>query len=116
MTRSLATLSLAVGLPWSGVGFAQSPAPVPGASTTLTATVTAVDAAARTVEVVTGVGPALRAVKLGCGGVTEVKTAGGKMPLAQLKQGDLVRVEYAKGAEGNTARTIEALPWPGGAR
>ena len=115
MTRVLSILSLALGLSWAAVGFAQSPAPVPG-STTLTATVTAVDAGARTVEVVTGVGPALRAVKLGCGGVTEVKTAGGKMPLAQLKQGDLVRVEYAKGAEGNTARTIEALPWPGGAR
>ena len=116
MTRGFSTLSLAAGLCWAVVGFAQSPAPVPGASTTLTATVTAVDAGARMVEVVTGVGPALRVVKLGCGGVAEVKTAGGKMPLAQLKQGDLVRVEYAKGTEGNTARTIEALPWPGGGR
>ncbi len=115
MTHGLSILSLAVSLFGGGVSFAQPAAPASGASTTLMATVTAVDVRAQTVDVVTGVGFALRVVKLGCGR-TEFKTAGGSLSLAQLKPGDLVRVEYAKGVEGNAARTIEALPWPGGGK
>ena len=116
------TLSLAVGVSWGAVSFAQSPAPATspgsGSQIALTATLRSVDAKARTLEVVTGVGPALRVVKFSCGERVLVKTAGGNAPLAQLKPGDLVRVEYAKGAEGNVASTIEALAWPaaGGGR
>lgn len=118
----LSTLSLAVGLSGGALSFAQSPVPAtpPGSSSpiALTATVRSVDAKARTLEVVTGVGPALRVMRFSCGERVLVKTAGGTAPLAQLKPGDLVRVEYAKGAEGNAATTIEALAWPaaGGAR
>ncbi len=92
-----------------------SPAPTPTAplpSATLTATVRSVDAQARTLQVVTGVGYALRVVKISWKEAPMVKaaTAGGGM--SQLKQGDLVRVEYAKAPEGNVVMSIELLPSP----
>ena len=118
----ISTLFFAVSLSWGAVSFAQSPAPAmlpgSGSSSTLTATVRSVDAPARKLEVITGVGPALRVVRFSYGERAEVNTARGMAPLAQLKPGDLVRVQYTKGADGMAAKTIEALPWPeaGGAR
>ena len=72
----------------------------------------AVDAQARTLELVTGVGYALRVVKLTLEDRAEVKTPAGLAPPAQLKPGDRVRVEYTKSADGNTATAIEVLPPP----
>jgi hypothetical protein len=100
-------------------GFAQPPSPAAGSGgPALTATVRSVDARARTLELVTGVGHALRVVKLAFDERTEVKSAAGTASLAQLKPGDLIRVEYTKDAGVNTAKTIEVLPRPdaGGAR
>ena len=111
---------LALGILWcTSPSFAQPPSPAAGSGpTTLTATVRSVDAQARTLEVVTGVGHVLRVVKLSFAEGAEVKTAGGMTPLAELKPGDLVRVAYTKGADGNAVKTIEALPRPeaGGVR
>ena len=79
----------------ANAGFAQPKPPASGAGTVaLTATVRSVDARVRTVEVVTGVGSVLRVVKLACGERVEVKGVGVVVPLAQLKLGDFVRVEY----------------------
>jgi len=110
----LLTLSFAVFLSGGAASAAPpsaaaTPAPVPPA--TLTATVRSVDAQARTLEVVTGVGHALRVVKISWKEAPTVKAAAGA-GMAQLKPGDLVRVEYAKAPEGNVVRTIELLPRP----
>jgi methenyltetrahydromethanopterin cyclohydrolase len=94
-------------------GYAQPPSPPSGsAAPALTATVRSVDAQARTLEVVTGVGHALRVVKFAFDERTEVKSAAGTASLAQLKPGDLIRVGYTKDAGVNTAKTIEVLPRP----
>ena len=70
------------------------------------------DAQARTLQVVTGVGHALRVVKLSWKEAPTVKAAAAGTGMAQLKPGDLVRVEYAKTPEGNVVSTIELLPSP----
>jgi hypothetical protein len=63
-------------------------------------------------QVVTGVGYALRVVKLSWKEAPTMKAAAAGAGLSQLKPGDLVRVEYAKAPEGNVVRTIELLPSP----
>jgi len=93
-----------------------SPAATPAAplpSATLTATVQSVDAQARTLEVVTGVGYALRVVRLSWKEAPTVRAAATGAGMSQLKPGDLVRVEYGKAPEGNVVKTIELLPSPG---
>jgi hypothetical protein len=92
-----------------------SPAATPAAtvpSATLTATVQSVDGQARTLQVVTGVGHALRVVKISWKEAPTVKAAAAGAGMSQLKPGDLVRVEYAKALEGNVVKTIELLPSP----
>jgi hypothetical protein len=74
--------------------------------------VQSIDAQAKTLEIVTGVGYALRVVKLSWKTAPTVKAAAAGASLSQLKPGDLVRVEYAKAPEGNVVRTIERLPSP----
>jgi hypothetical protein len=94
---------------------AATPAATPAAplpSATLTATVQSIDAQARTLQVVTGVGYALRVVKISWKEAPTVKAAAAGAGMAQLKPGDLVRVEYTKSPEGNVVRTIELLPSP----
>jgi len=91
------------------------PAPTPAAlaaSATLTATVRSVDAQARTMEVVTGVGYALRVVKLSWTAAPTVKAAAAGAEMTQIKRGDLVRVEYVRAPGGNVVKTIEVLPRP----
>jgi len=113
---SLLTLFLAVFLSGGATSAAPpSPAATPApavSSATLTATVRSVDAQARALEIVTGVGYALRVVKLSWKETPTVRAAAAGTGVAQLKPGDLVRVEYAKAPEGNVVRTIELLPRP----
>jgi hypothetical protein len=93
-----------------------APTPTPTASVspaTLTATVQSVDAQTRTLEVMTGVGYSLRVVKLSWKEPPTVKAAATAAGMAQVKPGDLVRVEHAKSAEGDVVKTIEVLPRPG---
>ena len=91
------------------LGFAQPPATAKGL-VKLTATVRSVDAQAQTLEVVTGVGLALRVVSLACGEVPYARTATGRAALGELTAGDLVRIEYAQGSGGNATKTLELLP------
>ena len=102
---------------FSGAGSAAPPSPVPTPaaplpSATLTGTVQSIDAQARTLQVVTGVGYALRVVKLSWKEAPTMRAAAAGAGMSQLKPGDLVRVEYAKAPEGNVVRTIELLPSP----
>jgi len=113
---------LIAGLCASAASGAQAPPPTrpaePTPAVTLTATVRAVDARTRTLQVLTGLGPALWVVTLVCDERATVRSDAGEVPLYQLKAGDLVRVRYAKVPAGNTATAVELLQWPqaGGAR
>ena len=112
----LSILSLAMFLSGGTASAAPpSPAATPaavGPSVTLTATVQSIDAQARTLQVVTGVGHALRVVKISWKEAPTVKAAAAGTGMAQLKPGDLVRIEYTKAPEGNVVETIELLPSP----
>ena len=110
---------MAMVLAWGSAFAAQSassPTPTPSDSRTLVATVRAVDAQAGTVEVVTGVGLALRVVTFSFTERTEVRAAGAQVPRGQLKAGNVVRVDYTKDAQRNVAKSVEVQPAPPGAR
>ena len=72
-----------------------------------------VDASARVIEVTTGVGLALRVVRLQVPAETQVTGggAGAPLPFPQLQPGDVVRVSYGAraGGEGYVAYTIERV-------
>jgi len=109
------TLCFSVFLSGAASAAPPSPAATPAAtvpSATLTATVQSIDVQSRTLQVVTGVGHALRVVKISWKEAPTVKAAAAGAGKAQLKPGDLVRVEFTKAPEGNVVRTIELLPNP----
>lgn len=80
---------------------------------TLQGAVRVVDVRARAIEVTTGVGLALRVMRLQVPTDTRVSAAGaeGVLPLGQLRPGDIVRVSYGtgRGGEGYVAYTIERV-------
>jgi hypothetical protein len=113
----LLTFCLSLFLPGAPSAAPPSPSPpappaAPLASTTLNATVQSIDTQAGTLEVVTGVGYALRVLKLSWKVSPTVKAAASGAGLSQIKPGDLVRVQYAKTTQGNVLSTIELLPPP----
>ena len=96
-----------------------SPQTVPSAAAidapllTATGTVLSVDVKSSRLEVITGVGLALRVLKMNCGEQTEIRSRGKGIGLDSLKRGDLVRVSCRPSREGNLAIAIELLPPPG---
>lgn len=68
-----------------------------------------VDVRARTLEVTTGVGMALRVVRLAVPAQLQVTASGATLPLARLQPGDLVRVSYGSREGAYVAYTIERL-------
>jgi hypothetical protein len=72
-------------------------------------TVRVVDVRGRAFEVTTGVGMALRVVRLQVPADTRVTAAGAVLPLARLQSGDVVRVSYGGRPGGYVAYTIERL-------
>jgi hypothetical protein len=68
-----------------------------------------VDVRGRALEVLTGVGMALRVVRLQVPADTRVTAAGSPLPLARLQAGDLVRVSYGARPGGFVAYAIERL-------
>jgi hypothetical protein len=101
--NAFATAALVLG--WTATSVAQPPAPA-ASPATVTATVRAVAKEARELELVTGVGYALRTVKLRLPETAEVRTATGLAARDQLKAGDVVRVEYVKRADGDTVTKV----------
>jgi hypothetical protein len=63
----------------------------------------------RAVEVTTGVGHAVRVVRLQIAPDTRLSAGGSALPLAQLQPGDIVRVSYGARPSGYVAYTIERL-------
>jgi len=78
---------------------------------TLQGAVRVVDVRGRAIEVTTGVGFALRVLRLQVPTETRVSAAGAALPLGLLRSGDIVRVSYGtgRGGEGYVAYTIERV-------
>lgn len=76
---------------------------------TVVGAVRAVDTRARTLEVTTGVGLALRVVRMRVPAETPITERGGALAFPALKPGDVVRVAFGARPEGFVAYTIERL-------
>ncbi len=72
----------------------------------LQGTVQRVDVPARALEITTGVGMALRVVRLRVAAETRLTAAGAALPLAQLRPGDIVRASFGTRPGGFVAYTI----------
>lgn len=84
----------------------------PAPADSLTATVAAVDTQARTLEVITGVGHALAAVRLEIPPACRIMVGGARRQLADLRPGDIVRIQYRKLGERDVAENIETVELP----
>ncbi len=89
-----------------------APASPPGDAVTLTGTIRSNEARTRTLELIAGVGMALRVVRISCPEGTPVKAEGAAAGVSRLKPGDVVRVDYARTPKENVAKSIELLPKP----
>lgn len=85
------------------------PPPPPPATHSVQGTVRVVDVRGRAFEVTTGVGMALRVVRLQVPADTRVTAAGAALALAGLQAGDIVRVSYGARPGGYVAYTIERV-------
>ena len=63
----------------------------------------------RAVEITTGVGHAVRVVRLQIVAETQLTAGGTTLPLAQLQPGDIVRVSYGARPSGYIAYAIERV-------
>ena len=75
----------------------------------LTATVRALDTRAQTLDVITGVGHALRLMRVQVGPGCEIRVAGAAAQLRDLKPGNIVRIQYRKTPSAMMAERIETV-------
>jgi hypothetical protein len=68
-----------------------------------------VDVRARTIEVTTSVGMALRVVRLRVPPQTRITAGGAPLAFAQLKPGDIIRVSFGSRPSGSVAYAIERV-------
>ena len=87
---------------------AQQATPTP-ATHSVQGAVRVVDVRGRALEVTTGVGMALRVVRLQVPADTRLTAAGVAVPLSQLAPGDIVRVSYGARPGGYVAYTIDRV-------
>src|SRR5436309_11140265 len=92
-----------------------TPASSEGAAETLVATVCSCDPEAKTMNLLTGCGHALRMVKISVPSGTKLARKGQSLRLSDLKPGIIVRVQFRKSEELNLAQTVEVQE-PGGGR
>lgn len=79
------------------------------ATSSVTGTIRSVDVRGRTVDVIAGVGHALRSVWMLVSPECYVSVAGETGRLDDLRRGDVIRVEYGEEVEGLVAVRIEAV-------
>jgi hypothetical protein len=82
---------------------------VPPTTHRVQGTVHMVDVRGGALEVTTGVGMALRVVRLQVPAALRVTASGTPLPFARLQAGDIVLVSYGSRPGGNVAYTIERL-------
>lgn len=76
---------------------------------TVTGSIRVVDNRTRTLEVTTGVGMALRAIKVRLDTDTRITAEGASLPADSLRAGDIVRISYGERPGGYLAYTIERI-------
>src|SRR2546427_1935351 len=86
-----------------------------GAGETLVATVCSCDPEARTMNLLTGCGHALRMVKISVGSEAKLAQKGRAVQLSELKPGAIVRVRFRRSEDVNKAQSVE-VETPGGGR
>jgi len=85
------------------------------ASETLVATVCSCDPDARTIDLLTGCGHALRMVKISVGTEAKLAQKGKAVRLSEIKPGTIVRVQFRRSEDLNLAHSVE-VEAPGGGR
>lgn len=85
----------------------KSPTVTPGGVQTVTATVRSVDESARTVDLLTGVGHALRVVRVSAAENCQIRVKAAAAGLRDIKPGVICRVQFRKIAARNVAERIE---------
>jgi len=75
----------------------------------VTGTVKVVDQSTRALEVITGIGHALRLVRMQVSPESQITVAGAAGRLDDVKRGDIVHVEYRETAQANVAERIEVV-------
>lgn len=75
----------------------------------VTATVRALDTKAYTLDVLTGVGHAVRLLRVRVAPECQIKVAGAAAKLGDLKAGSIVRMQYRKTPAGMLAEKIETV-------
>lgn len=109
---TLAVLALAFGPRSSPPASAPAVPPEPpaagGEPAYLNCTVRAVDTKARTIDVITGVGYALRQYRMGVAPACEITVGGSEADLKSLKPGTIIRVRYQPVAVGKAAARLIA--------
>ena len=102
---SLLLIGASVGSAW----LQRSSQPASGEPPSLAATVRSVDAKKGTLDVITGVGLALRVVRFRVDEQCQIKVKGGAAKLTDLRPGEVVRLQYRKIDDRRMAQTIETL-------
>ena len=92
-----------------------SPVASEGAGETLVATVRSYDPDARTIDLLTGCGHALRVVKISLGSDAKLSQKGSAVLFSELKPGTIVRVRFQRSADLNLVQSVE-VEVPGGGR
>jgi hypothetical protein len=78
-------------------------------TSSVTGTVKVVDPKVRTLEVIAGVGHALRLMRMQVSPECQIRVGGSAGRLEDLRRGDVVRVEYREAPRGNVAQRIDAV-------
>ena len=91
-----------------------SPVSSEGAGETLVATVRSYDPDARTIDLLTGCGHALRVVKISLGSDAKLAQKGRTVQLYELKPGTIVRVQFQRSKDLYLAQSVEVEALGGG--
>ncbi len=113
LTVRMFVLWLLLSAPTAATSLLQTAQTATVAPDRVTATIHSLDAKARTLYLVTGVGHALRGVYMQVHPACEIKVAGARAELRALRPGQIVRIEYQTTAERKIARSIETVPVEG---
>jgi len=115
LAARMATLAMIAGLAAGIAGAslaAETSAPRVAHYAQLTGTVVAVDQRARTVQLLTGVGHALRVTRIHLPAELGIRARGVETPLSALPPGCIVRIECKSTRTGTDASSVELLQKP----
>lgn len=106
--RAIVMLAIAAVITVKALGAAPAPPSAPTAPMErLTATVNAIDSRAGTIDLLTGVGHALRIVRIHVPPRIQMRDVHGAVPMSALEPGCIVYVEYERTQGGMVASTLE---------